>query len=142
MAELPGILNWAIAGWASLRSQGRFVQPSAAADHLKDLEQASSPHRTFIEECCDVGDGHQVSIHDLFHVWGEWCKTHGREAGASHSFGTKLRAACPTIKKNRPGSRGNRRSVYEGIALKPEFVPDPLSCHSRVTAGSHWWHGN
>ena len=35
LSELPGILNWAIVGWSTLRGRGRFAQPESAADLLE-----------------------------------------------------------------------------------------------------------
>src|ERR1700730_13225183 len=43
LAELPGILLWAIAGWQRLRDRGHFIQPDAGKELLGDLEDLSSP---------------------------------------------------------------------------------------------------
>ena len=43
LAELPGILRWAIEGWCRLRARGRFAQPKSAADLLSELHDISSP---------------------------------------------------------------------------------------------------
>ena len=61
LAELPGILNWAIEGWIRLRLRGRFVQPASATDLLDELHDISSPINEFIRECCVVGAAYRVA---------------------------------------------------------------------------------
>ena len=49
-AELPGIFQWAVAGWESLRARGRFVQPAASADAIADFEAIGAPHVLFVRD--------------------------------------------------------------------------------------------
>lgn len=41
--ELPGILNWSIAGWDRLQERGRFVSPKSSDEATTDLENLGSP---------------------------------------------------------------------------------------------------
>jgi phage/plasmid-associated DNA primase len=47
MMELPGILNWAAAGWAGLEQRGHFQQPESATEAVEQLEDLSSPIGAF-----------------------------------------------------------------------------------------------
>ena len=38
LTELPGIFNWAIEGWAALKSAGHFKQPASALQSMEQLE--------------------------------------------------------------------------------------------------------
>ena len=47
LAELPGILLWAIAGWQRLRDRGHFVQPDAGKELIGELADLASPVGAF-----------------------------------------------------------------------------------------------
>jgi putative DNA primase/helicase len=126
--ELPGILLWAIEGWARL--QGResgFVQPKSAEDYVQAMAMISSPMRTFIDECCttrpvpdvgeDYGTCHSVCSM-MFDKWREWCKSKGQEfAGTDEEFGRNLRAVLPQVERKRITIDGRRPWAYVGIRL-------------------------
>jgi hypothetical protein len=66
LTELPGILNWSIAGWQRLSERRHFVQPNSALDPVRQLEDLGSPIGAFIREECEVGPGYSVETHRLF----------------------------------------------------------------------------
>jgi putative DNA primase/helicase len=118
--ELPGILNWAIAGWAGLASFGRFRQPTSATEAVEQLEDLSSPISAFVRERCEIGAAYSVSVIGIFNAWTEWCMAQGREhAGTAQSFGRDLRAAVPGLKTARPREGGGRVREYQGLRLTP-----------------------
>ena len=91
LKELPGILNWAIAGWIRLRQRGRFVQPESAAELLGELHDISSPIGEFIRDCCVAGPAYHVRCDDLYKSYLDWCKEKGREhPGDSTGFGRNV----------------------------------------------------
>ena len=47
-SELPGILNWALAGLTRLRERGRFVIPQSSLDALQQMEDLASPVAAFV----------------------------------------------------------------------------------------------
>ena len=108
-AELPGIFNWSLDGLERLRSRGRFEQPAASQDAIRELEDLGSPAGAFVRDECLIGAEHTVPFDGLYKVWRAWCEEHGRRAGSAQVFGRDLRAAFPAVKKTRP--RGRRRPV-------------------------------
>jgi len=121
LEELPGILNWSIAGWQRLNERGHFVQPASAAEALQDLEDLSSPIRAFVRERCEIGPGLCADVEALFAAWQDYCGNTGRErTGTIQSFGRDLRAACPGLRIVQPRVSGRRARMYEGVALRPE----------------------
>lgn len=121
LGELPGILNWSINGWRDLTNAGRFAQPKSGRDDLRSLEELASPTLAFIRECCVVKNPKAIiRCDELFSAWKAWCAKDGRDRpGTMASFGRDLRAACPSIKRVRPGKRDTQRTWhYRGIALK------------------------
>jgi putative DNA primase/helicase len=117
MAELPGILLWAIQGWRRLRERGHFVQPDSAQEMVRELEHLGSPIAAFIEECCLVEDGGQVEKKWLFSRWEDWCEGNGHHAGSSSVFGRSLRSAVPTLGDCSLRAQGGRAQMYTGIRL-------------------------
>ncbi len=118
LAELPGVLNWAIDGWVNLQERGHFVQPESSAEAIRDLEELGSPIGAFIRDRCIVQPGQTVECGVLFEAWKLWCAEQGRDRpGTRQSFGRDLRAAVPGLRSKQPRDGGARTRFYEGIGL-------------------------
>jgi putative DNA primase/helicase len=119
MAELPGILKWAIDGWHLLRERGSFWQPASSAESIAELQALASPVSQFIEECCELDELREIEATRLFERWQSWCKENGRDhAGTTQTFGRDLRAVLPRVQRHQrrlPG--GGRMRLYRGIGL-------------------------
>jgi putative DNA primase/helicase len=118
VAEIPGILLWAMAGWCRLRERGRFLQPKSGKELLETLEDLSSPIGAFVRERCVVGPGHSVKVEDLFSRWKQWCELKGRQPGVEQVFGRDLHAFVPTLSNTQPRAGQTRYRAYEGIGLR------------------------
>ena len=90
LKELPGVLNWALAGWAALKRKGHFIQPASAKQALEQLEDLSSPIGAFVRERCETGAAFSVSTSDVFNAWVEWCAGQ-RRPGRRHAGRTAPR---------------------------------------------------
>jgi putative DNA primase/helicase len=120
MAELPGILNWALDGLARLRARGRFLQPASSDEAMQELEDLGSPIKAFIRERCVIGPAHQVLPNHLYEAWTGWCKNTGRDhPGTLQAFARDLRAAVPHLKTRNVRQHTGRQRIYEGIGLIP-----------------------
>lgn len=118
LAELPGILQWAIEGWKRLRARGRFVQPKSGEDAIRDMEDLASPVGAFIRDRCIVGVGHRAWVDDLYTAWKAWCEQDGRNAvSTKQAFGRDLMAAAPGVARRRGTGMV---AFYEGISLRTE----------------------
>jgi putative DNA primase/helicase len=126
MTELPGILNWAAAGWVRLERRGHFQQPDSAKEAVEQLEDLGSPIGAFVRECCDVGAAYSIAVDTLFLAWREWCTEQGRDRpGTKSSFGRDLKAAHPELNVTQPREEGRQlRRHYQGVRLKPETAVD------------------
>ncbi|MCA9236977.1 MAG: DUF3854 domain-containing protein [Planctomycetales bacterium] len=121
LSELPGILRWAIEGWARLRDRGCFAQPAAGREDLAQWNALASPISAFVADCCVVGPGESVSIDALYERWTWWNRCQGRERDVptKQVFGRDLRAAVPSISDSRPTDPENGRvRIYRGIGLR------------------------
>lgn len=117
--EMPGILNWAIAGWRRLRERGHFVMPTSVRDVAQEIEDLSSPVSAFVRDACIVGAGHRVSVDSLYDAWKRWCEGEGRQAVTTkQTFGRDLNAAIAGISRRRGTAQ---KPFYDGIALKGDL---------------------
>jgi putative DNA primase/helicase len=114
--ELPGILNWALAGLERLRQRGRFVMPQASLDAIQQLEDLASPVGAFIRDWCTCAPDATIKVKTLFEAWRYWCEEHGHRAGSSITLGRDLRTVVPDIGIT---GRGERR-CYTGIEFSDE----------------------
>lgn len=115
LAELPGILLWAIDGWRRVRAQGRFTEPPSTRDAIEELADLSSPVHAFVREHCVVGAGHRVAVSDIYRAWRRWCTAADMAPGTTQIFGRDLAAAVPGIHRRR-GT--NQVPFYDGIRLQ------------------------
>ena len=118
LAELPGVLLWAIEGWKRLQRRGHLVQPTSVEDAIRELEDLASPVGAFVRDRCAVGPGKRASVDDLYRSWRTWCECDGRQIISSKmSFGRDLATAVPGIRRRR-GS--GLVSFYEGTRLSAD----------------------
>nr|WP_269152400.1 phage/plasmid primase, P4 family [Xanthobacter oligotrophicus] len=118
MGELPGILNWALAGYRRMRERGYFLQPESAREAIEELEALGSPVISFVKERCTMASGLQCSADRLFTEWKLWCEANGRrEPGTVQTFGRDVRAAVPGLRIVKPRIDGHQTRFYEGIGI-------------------------
>jgi len=128
MHELPGILNWALAGWDRLNERGHFLQPSTGAEAQREMEDLGSPIGAFLRDQCVVGQGKTVAVDDLYNAWCKWCWEQGRDhPGTKQAFGRDLRAALPGLGVVQHGTPGGQRTRhYDGVTHDPKGAGDAL----------------
>jgi putative DNA primase/helicase len=119
LLELPGILNWSIAGWERILERKYFNQPDSAAADVKQMSEMVSPIGMFVRECCVTGGGYAIVKGDLYDAWKGWCVGQGREPGSTSTFGRTLKEVVPSLGEMRPGTGTDRREHYIGIRLRP-----------------------
>jgi putative DNA primase/helicase len=120
LTELPGILNWSLAGLDRLRQRGHFIQPASSREASEELEDLGSPIGAFLRERCTIGAGFSVSCQMLFDAWCTWCEAQGRkEHGTVQTFGRDLRAKVPGLKMSHPRAKETGQPVrtYNGVML-------------------------
>ncbi len=114
LAELPGVLLWALEGWERLNERGHFVTPESSREAADQLADLTSPVSAFIRECCQLSETGRVTVSELYAAWRAWCEDDGRDRiNTKQQFGRELLAAAPSL---RPRRNGEGR-FYEGIAL-------------------------
>jgi putative DNA primase/helicase len=119
IAQLPGILNWALVGLERLAKRGHLKQPLSSRDAVLELEEATSPVKAFVRGRCLVGPQHSVRPDDLFRAWLDWCAASGRDnPGNVQRFARDLRASTAGIATVERRHGEVRYRLMQGIALR------------------------
>jgi P4 family phage/plasmid primase-like protien len=119
--ELPGILNWALAGLNDLRHEGRFSVPASCRAAAEELRMESNPARLFLTERYQAGDG-SVLKGALYREYREWCADRGYHALADRGFGKEVKRAFRSVRdgKSLNLSTGKRENSYDGLSPRDE----------------------
>jgi putative DNA primase/helicase len=121
--EMPAILHWAMEGWRRLQSQRDFTMPVSAREIVEEMQDLTSPVGSFVRQKCQVGADYTTLSSELYEAWVEFCKSTGQNhPGTLPMFAKKLRAAVPSILRERPRTDGggDRPRSYRGIRLRPD----------------------
>jgi putative DNA primase/helicase len=83
--EVPGILNWALAGCLDWQKNGMREPPSVSAA-TESYREESDPLAQFIEDRCVVGEGYWTTSASAFRAYQAWAT----EQGMSEREGSRL----------------------------------------------------
>jgi len=87
--ELPGILNWALAGCLAWQRDG--LGSSDAIDKATEgYREESDVLGGFLEDCCVIGDTVHAKASDLYTRYGYWASANGVDALKQQAFGRRL----------------------------------------------------
>lgn len=132
IAEMPGILNWAMDGLASLERSGRITEPASSRDAVATMQDTASPTSAFVRERCTTGPLCSVPVDTLWAIWRDWADDNGVRPGTKQMFGRNLLSVVPQLNRTRPRDDYGRQVVtYNGITLN---VSEPQLPESRLIA--------
>ncbi len=114
-AELPGILNWALDGYAQWKLQG-LNPPIKVKEATNAYRSENDTVSQFIEICCDRVRNKKQSTAELHAAYEIWCAKNGLDALSKVRFGKELgRLGFEIFRK----ASGNG---WRGICLKDEAI--------------------
>ena len=118
LAELPGILKWAIEGWRRLQARGHFRLPASSLQAVEELEDMATPVGAFLREKCELEADAVTSKDALFGAFRLWCEQNNEQAGSKRVFAKNLIAASGRrIRPTKPRAGHERIQCYSGIKL-------------------------
>lgn len=128
LADLPGIILWALNGLDRLRARGYLIAPESGRELADEMREQSSPIATFVAEKCILAIGASIERGELFTAWKAWCTSQGMDhPGTIVGFGRRLSAAVAGIGRAQPREGGTRLNYYTGLRLARVFDDvDPL----------------
>lgn len=77
LAELPGILRWAVEGCSEWLNGG-LQTPAVVKREVEKLFEEQDPLAEFIESECILEPGAEVGVGHLWEAYGHWCKANDR----------------------------------------------------------------
>lgn len=132
VAELPGILRWALAGLVRLNKQKRITVPATSSEMMTTLADLVSPMGTFVRDACLVGadaagQDRSVAVDDIYRQWNSWCTENGHSYSTSKAkFSSDIRSVVPTLRNYRPAGQARQ---WKGITINPEWLARPREQH-------------
>ena len=121
MAELPGILAWAVAGCLDWQKYGlgtASAVKAATANYQADMDVLAS----WLADCCVMHCNAKARASALYRAYSEWCERGGEHAENQRRFGQRL--------AERGFQRFSNDGVwYRGIGLRAEGTEgtEPIS---------------
>lgn len=128
MAELSGILNWALAGLERLNRQGgRFTQSSRSALLREEVDRDSSPVAAWVEDRCVLDPEAEFYLESLFRSYRDWLTAENAAYAPSQArFSRDLQSAFRgqvTVVRKDLGRAGKHRIVTGVRPLAGATIP-------------------
>jgi putative DNA primase/helicase len=117
IAELPGILQWAIAGCLEYQRDG-LKPPAIVLDAVRQYREESDVLGRFIAECCEQRKLAQVKSSSLFSAYREFCERAGERWMSDKELPEEMQRRGFSRERKEAGS------FYFGIELKVVQVTD------------------
>jgi len=119
--ELPGILNWAIAGLQSLLFKGEFTKPTCCETRKKQYKLEANPARVFLIENYSFVEGKLLGVkcQSIYNEYRTWCSEQGVDWLPATVFGREVATIFPRMTKRRIGKSADRHYIYSGIYKCP-----------------------
>ena len=91
-AELPGIFNWAVEGYAMLKAMKEFTETDDTEQNLEAFREASNPLITFLKE---NPVRNRISYTDYYEEYKSWCIQSGHQQMSRTSFTRGVKKILP-----------------------------------------------
>jgi P4 family phage/plasmid primase-like protien len=112
--ELPGILNWALAGLEKLNKAGRFTIPEHSSQLTEEYRRDADPARAFLlENYTYSSNGDGIGCSALYEQYKQYCLDNGYKPMSNTTFGQQVKRAFPDVLRTRTGGRDSREYVYQ-----------------------------
>lgn len=108
-AELPGIMNWALAGHEQWRTGG-LQKPADVVMATEEYRAESDVLADFVERCCDTVASRRCSAASLYASYKQWCGEVGEEVRSQKWLSGRMR------ERGFHGVKSMGLMVYHGIA--------------------------
>jgi P4 family phage/plasmid primase-like protien len=118
MGELPGILNWALAGLQRLREQGwSFEIPAVITHHVEEIREENDHMREFLLSKYRrvPDDKSKKGTTAVYLAYRGWCEEHGHDPEKKAKFNDAVRNTFPGIKKNSGRIDGSVLQAWHGL---------------------------
>jgi putative DNA primase/helicase len=128
LAELPGILNFALDGLADLRETRKFKIVAASEEAKRQILNSGNPVRAFVADLCELGPECEIDKQELFKAYFRHCAVTIKAHPVSEPvFFKKLKEDFPGLQNTRPTVDGKRDTFLAGIRLRDAGPPTTIT---------------
>jgi len=122
MAELPGILAWAVRGCLDWQKDGLGTPPEVR-EATEDYRDVMDPLGGFLAEHCAIEPGAVATAKELYSTYQRWAEANAEQPIHQRTFGARL---AERGLQNCKGAKGLR--LWRGLRLReaPTTVDRPL----------------
>ncbi|NMC31566.1 MAG: hypothetical protein GYA36_03765 [Veillonellaceae bacterium] len=113
IAELPGILAWAVRG-CLLWQMGGLTPPAAVSAATADYRAEMDVLAAFLDDACIVGKSERSDATALYQAFHDWCEENGEQLRTQRDFSRDL--IDRGFEKRRSGLSGSYQ--YHGLRLR------------------------
>jgi putative DNA primase/helicase len=114
MAELPGILSWAVAGCLEWQREG-LNPPDRVTRATREYREDMDEYADFLSDALIATKGTKVPKRDMHDAFLSWSRAKGVESLSKREFGTLLKHAGYSE------IRSKKTRYWNDVALSPEF---------------------
>jgi hypothetical protein len=119
--EMPGLLNWAIAGWLRALARGYILTTAEVVGTMDRVRQDSNMVAGFLEECAEYNASAMISVADFcaaFAVWWGENKGGDRHLPSNETIGRAMAALGDNrIATDTSEMKDSARRYYGGVHL-------------------------
>ena len=123
--DLPGILNWAVDGWARLRDQGEFTN-AEDTDRTRNVWKTwgDSADEFITNACLADEDAENITTREAWKVYKRWCNINGRDSCGQRQFTLKMKEEGPDFGYANPvrTDRHSPRHGYKRLAFTQDLA--------------------
>ena len=112
VAELQGVLAWAVRGCLAWKQDGRLIQPHDIENATLNYLQDNDTVQAFLDECCQVDPQAKETKGDFHTAYSLWCQRSGITAKTSNAVSRQL--------KSRFGEVGGKARSWLGVKVRAE----------------------
>ncbi len=118
-AELPGVLNWALAGLDKLREYGDFPVEGTAGGLMETWKRRSDSLYWFVQDQVEKDPEGFVPKEVFYEVYRTFCEEHDLKPKTKDMVGKQLADYIPQVRTGRgPSVDGKRPWGWSGMALR------------------------
>ncbi len=137
LGELPGILNWALAGIPMLAQDQGFLTELGADDLKSEWRRRSDTLAWFVSEQVIVNPTERTPKEEFYQAYAEFCAANQASSKSPENVGKELPRHVPTVRTEKPRINGEFVRCWRGLCLRPDTgVQPPVSPASPVSEGS------
>ena len=120
--ELPGILNWALDGYARLMRQGQFTEDQNIESTRSFWRSYGTSIEQFLQEKVDIIPEADIPEDDVYDAYCEFCDHQGLPSRSKQTVTKELKWRA-NVEQTRPNIDGERIRCYSGIILSDGDSP-------------------